>query len=631
MPVIIVLLALLVLAAPTKAAGKTCFGKTIDRTVKTDRAIIKSGGVVWIEGDGITVIGKPYSTICAGAGDQTVFTGKGISKVSVGQGDDTVRLHPSSWSNMVVTGDGNDRVFGSRGHDIISTGDDRDMVWSGGGNDLVRDTGGDGNEIHTETGADKVWSLGGQGSVWGGNGSDFIYSNGGITTTGEKEQLFGERGNDRLIADYAKSDGPALLDPGPGDDWIRGTSFADTAIYQSGLKKVATGPGDDVLISSGRGKATVDGGEGEDTISFAAWTPIEGGYRSGLSIQDSQVRGLELVGWENIIGSGFDDVIVAEVGVKNTVWGGMGDDEIEGQESDRDIVFGGIGQNSCFNFFESTDCNYESRPETEGTYASLDISGVLVVKSGSRPDLLSIVQSGSIFTIESNQAIENDGLCASNGAKASCMNATSVIVYSGDGNDQISIESQSTITATLDGGGGINTIKGGLGKDTIKSLGQGSRLDGGENVDNIYIDADVFAIGGPGNDVIHSDNPCLGGLADGGPGRDNLVFAGATAGVWASIGKGQARFISRECEFPLSIDPSTESLEGSSYNDFLQIGPRFKEQEGPGQLLGREGIDTLDAQNGARDKITTGSNGKRNTVIRDQKDSVVWGWGLSGF
>ena len=74
-----------------------------------------------------------------------------------------------------------------------------------------------------------------------------------------------------------------------------------------------------------------------------------------------------------------------------------------------------------------------------------------------------------------------------------------------------------------------------------------------------------------------------------------------------------------------------ESLEGTKHNDVLILGRRMKSQQGKGRLLGREGIDVLDSRNGARDTVTTGSGGRRNTVYADRRDKVIWGWGLSGF
>ena len=80
--------------------------------------------------------------------------------------------------------------------------------------------------------------------------------NGGRTAAGVTEQLFGEQGNDRFYADRPGSNGPAYLDGGEGDDWMYGTSKADTIIANSGIKKIQGEGGDDLLISTARGPGT---------------------------------------------------------------------------------------------------------------------------------------------------------------------------------------------------------------------------------------------------------------------------------------------------------------------------------------------------------------------------------------
>ncbi len=97
---------------------------------------------------------------------------------------------------------------------------------------------------------------------FGGNGSDFLYSDGGRTASGKEEKLFGERGNDRLNANQGRSNGPAFLDAGSGDDWIKGTSFADTVVLNAGIVKVETGAGNDLIVSTSAGNATVNGRSG---------------------------------------------------------------------------------------------------------------------------------------------------------------------------------------------------------------------------------------------------------------------------------------------------------------------------------------------------------------------------------
>ncbi len=63
----------------SSAAPSRCFGEKINTVVKGNNRTVKLGfrDVAWIAGNNVTVIGKPYSAICAGAGSQTVRAGKG--------------------------------------------------------------------------------------------------------------------------------------------------------------------------------------------------------------------------------------------------------------------------------------------------------------------------------------------------------------------------------------------------------------------------------------------------------------------------------------------------------------------------------------------------------------------------
>ncbi len=45
----------------------------------------------------------------------------------------------------------------------------------------------------------------------------------------------------------------------------------------------------------------------------------------------------------------------------------------------------------------------------------------------------------------------------------------------------------------------------------------------------------------------------------------------------------------------------------------------------------RGGIDILNSKNGRRDTVTTGDNKRKNKVIADKKDKVIWGWGLAAY
>ena len=128
------------------------------------------------------------------------------------------------------------------------------------------------------------------------------------------DRIFGERGNDKLFAD--RGDGSAkgaYLDGGEGDDWIYGTSGDDTIVALSGIKKVYGNAGNDMIIKTGNGVGTIEGGGGFDTISYIAHTPPGFGKLSGVMVDFSDNTGMNGKGVdtihdvEHLIGSPFDD------------------------------------------------------------------------------------------------------------------------------------------------------------------------------------------------------------------------------------------------------------------------------------------------------------------------------------
>ncbi len=655
------LMAVLTSVTPADAAPRTCFGKKVDRVVAGDGARVRVGyrDVVWVSGEGTTVIGKPYSTICAGPGSQTIRAGKGRSLTNAGPGDDRIILHPSSNLNQVRGGTGDDYIKGSNGHDIVLAGPsvssgDTDQVYGGGGNDRIRDLGGVGNQIFGQSGSDHLHSLGrAVSSVFGGNGTDFLYSNGGGSRGTRIEKLFGERGNDRLRADRPGGSGPALLDPGAGDDWVYGTDRADTIVFNSGIKKVFARGGDDLIVTAARGRATVDGGLGRDTISFAAHTPP--GYRGSTGVFVDLAEGesigstrFELESLEDVIGSSFDDEIHGRPGTDNRVSGGLGDDDLYGNPADEDVADGGIGLNTCSDFASDTACNGDSPGNfgDEKPVVEIDESGVLSVIGSTLADSILVDYDGSAeaYLVTTEPESEAGGLCeaaASPGDAVVCPadreNLNGLLAYGGEGDDTIRLADSvaASLTATLNGGAGANLLIGGRGTDYISSDeydSAGTVINGRSGHDLLYLRDSVSVSGGPGPDVLHVADPCVGGTVSGGPDKDNVVFAGADRGVRADLGKGYAAWVDGGCPGDrVDLRHDIENLEGSRYDDVLILGPRFRGQDGTGSLLGREGEDVLDSRNGRKDTVTTGAGGKGNVVRADRIDKVIWGWGLSGY
>jgi Ca2+-binding RTX toxin-like protein len=648
--------------SPSDAAARSCFGKKVNRVIKASNQKIRLGfkDVVWISGRNVTVTGRPYSRICAGAGSQTVRAGKGRSMTDTGAGNDRIILHAKSNLNVARGGLGNDVILGSNGNDFLygsptrvpSAAADRDVIRGLRGNDTIYDYGGVGNQLFGVTGVDRIYSLGSAiSSSFGGNGSDLLFSDGGQSRSGLRERLFGDRGNDRLNADRPGSDGPAYLDGGSGDDWLNGTSFADTILIKSGITKVKAGGGDDLLVATSGGVVTVDGGEGDDSISWATHTPSEKKSYSGVQVDLSggSVGGVgiqSLSNVENVVGSSFDDTIIGKPGVRNNIYGGLGDDTLVGQYGDGDTADGGLGLNDCSGFAEQSLCGENSPGNVGRSSIMMDInqSGVLTVLGSVTDDEITVDYDPGLaayrVTLSASPAVA--GLCEKTGTEALTVtcpadanNLNGVLVYGDDGADRVTVGNTvpAIVTTNINGGSGRNVLTGSNTRDTIsaESDGIGTVINGGGNDDQLYMVPDGTAFGGSGSDVIHNLDPCAGGSAAGGTGDDNLVFASSPGAVKANLAAGYARWTTGSCADVLEVGPDIESLEGTRYNDVLILGRKLRTQTPRRSLLGRGGTDVLNSRNGVRDSVTTGDGGRGNRVISDRVDKVIYGWGYAAF
>ncbi|MCB0861743.1 MAG: hypothetical protein KDB66_00850 [Solirubrobacterales bacterium] len=712
----VLLIGLLLMQIGTSNAADKCFGKSVDRVITGSHKKVTVGAreVVRVEGNGITVVGKAFTRICAGDGPQTIFAGKGWSftdggpgndrihpakgdatvyggpgddqietekgnklevhggpgddkirtgkgnliKIDGDEGDDRISLNAKTTKGIVDGGLGNDRIEGSQANDKLYGGPkknpknlpDRDVINGLGGNDSIYDYSGNGNRLLGYTGSDKIYSLGNAVSeLHGGNGSDFLYSNGGRTSGGVLEKLFGEQGNDRLLGNQPNSYGPAYFDGGEGDDWIYGTSKGDTMIYNSGIKTVYGYGGDDLFVTTARGQGKFHGGDGRDTISFAAHTPsgrsgsitgVEVNLRAGTSLGYS---GYKFDGIEDVIGSAFDDEIIGAPGVDNDIEAGLGDDYIVGQNGDN--IDGGLGQNDCSGG-RQVNCNENSPGDPGSGNSQVDITkgGLLIVMGSRSADDISIGYNGGAdrFEVTDPGGAIPSGLCKRNSSQKSEIdcpvdpnNLNGMLVYGDDGADSIKLGNSipDILTTTINGGRGKNSIQGGPSKDFISTDpgSAGSTINGGDGLDVLYAQDDISITGGPDTDIFRVVDPCLGADLEGDGGTDSVVFAGAERGVKASLAGGYAEWNGSGCSGARTqIANDIEKLEGTESNDWLIVGKRSKAQDGKSVIFGRGGIDTLDAKNGTADTVTTGSGGHSNKVIADKIDNVIWGYGLAG-
>lgn len=623
---------------PAEAAADQCFGKKVNRVIKGDggKVRLEFKDVAFVSGNNVTVIGKPFSVICGGDGRQIIRAGKGRSLSDGGPGNDKILLHDKSFKSEGHGGPGNDVIHGSRNHDFLYGGpkkaskgaSDDDTILGLGGNDRIFDYAGDGNNLIGGTGSDHIYSIGNAVSdSYGGNGTDFLNCNGGKTDSGRLERVFGEQGNDRIRCDEPNNNGGAFIDGGEGDDQMYGTPANDVIITHSGKKTIDANGGDDLVVTTSKGLQKIAGGAGTDTISFEAHTPAGNRLYTGVEVNLEQGRSegqteYRLSGFENVIGSAFDD-------------------EIRGLGGQGSVIDGGLGENKCSGFATASRCNGDSPGELSSKNPLIYINegGILTVMGSPQGDKVEVGYDNNRYRVSAPGGVAF-GLCDGSGGDFSCPadanSLNGMLVYGNDGADDVSLKSSipSGLSTTINGGAGANRLIGGPSKDFIStSIGSsaGSVIEGRGNLDVLYINDNVVARGGDGTDGIHVESPCTGGESNGGDGTDSTIFAGADRAVEANLAGGSARWVSGDCANPLNIDNTIEKLEGSEWDDHLILGKRMKAQQGKSSLLGREGKNILDSKNGVRDTVTTGPAARANKVIADKQDKVIYGWGLASF
>jgi Ca2+-binding RTX toxin-like protein len=148
------------------------------------------------------------------------------------------------------------RLKGTSNDDVLTGGDGEDLVLGFAGDDLIR--GGNANdELRGGDGAD---------SLDGGLGSDLVSGGAGddvVTESSGDDTLLGGLGDDRLtfLLSVSRQANAVTLDGGDGNDELTvmindGSKLAD--IFGQG--------GDDLIRVGGRLEATIDAGEGDDTV-----------------------------------------------------------------------------------------------------------------------------------------------------------------------------------------------------------------------------------------------------------------------------------------------------------------------------------------------------------------------------
>ena len=456
-----------------------------------DRLTTLSGGMGTNDGNNSLIGGKGNDTVIGGAGNDIIFGGDPLITLPGGAGSD---------DNSLVGGAGNDTVIGGTGNDIIFGGDplstlaggtspDNDSLSGGAGNDTV--SGGTGNDIIF--GGDPLTTLpggtadddslsGGTGNdtVIGGTGNDIIFGGDPLTTlsggsSNDDDSLSGGAGNDTISGGTGNDiifGGDPLTTmtggtaPDDGNDSLQGGSGNDTLAGGTGNDIIFGGDGDDAL-SGGDGIDVIDGGSGKNTIVETAdsdmlLNPTQL-FIGGVPERFYDIQSANLTG-----GSGNNRIDALPFGGPVTLSGGAGDDTlIGGNQSDQ--LFGGDGNDSLIG---------NAGPDLLNTGNGLDTADggdgndIYVLNLNGKQTLR---DSAGIDSIDLSDAAFGVNADLTGGA-INTNSPSPVLVADLSGSTFENLPGTSfsdAITGNyerniLEGGGGIDTISGGVGADNIQ-------------------------------------------------------------------------------------------------------------------------------------------------------------------
>ncbi|MCA4915011.1 MAG: hypothetical protein ING85_00055, partial [Phenylobacterium sp.] len=430
-------------------------------------------------------------------------------------------------ANVMTGGSGKDSLQGLDGADTLNGGAGADTLDGGVGVDLV-----------SYAGAASGVSLA-------------LNASGGIATAGGAaagdvfvsiEGVIGSSFNDTLDG----SDVNNLLIGASGADLLRGNGGADT-------------------LEGGSGADTIDGGAGVDLINYAgasagvaASLTSTAGAGSGTG---GEAAGDVITGAEGLVGSAFNDTLGA-VGGSQTLQGGAGNDvyELGGTATGAVTVTeaAGAGVDEMRTSTRSTltlATNVENLTNLgSGNFTGTGNTLANVMTGGSGNDSLQGLDGADTLnggagadTLDGGVGVDLVSYAGAASGVSLALNASGGLAAAAGGaaaGDVLSgIEglSGSSFNDTLDGSDASNLLIGASGADLLRGNGGADTLEGGSGADTI----------------------------DGGAGVDLISYAGASAGVAASLTSTAGAGSGTGGEAAGDVITGAEVLVGSAFNDTL--------------------------------------------------------------
>ena len=530
-----------------------------------------------------------------------------IENFIAGSGNDKVT--GNAVANRLVGGAGNDELWGSGGDDVLEGGLGTDRLEGGLGADRL--LGGAGMDTVSYSGSDEAVTVDLEAGIGkrGHAEGDVIVDVENVMGSGYRDMLVGDDSANRLSG----AGGNDRLSGRGGDDVLEGGAGADQLFGDTGKDELRGEDGNDVL-EGGAGADRLEGGLGSDTVSYS---------RSGAAVtvdleagtgKRGHAEGDVIVDVENVLGSGYGDVLGGD-GDVNRLSGADGNDELSGRGGD-DVLEGGVGADRLDGGLGADTVSYSGSDEAvtvdlrEGTGEGGHAEGDVIVDvenvlgSGYRD-----VLGGDSGSNRLSGADGNDRLLGRGGDDVLEGGAGADRLFGGGGMDTVSYSgSDEAVTVDLEAGtvaGGhaegdvITDIENVLGSgygDVLGGDSGGNRLDGGDGDD--MLDGGVGAdrlLGGGGDDVLE------GGAGvdrlDGGVGVDTVSYSGSDEAVTVDLEAGAGKRGHAEDDVIVNI----ENVLGSGYGDVLGG------DDGANRLFGAGGNDRLSGRGG--DDVLAGGAG----------------------